>query len=158
MVTGALASSYYGRPRTTLDVDVVVRVTDGDLAQLTEVLTNAGLKAQGRDLRKAWRSEYRIITIEDERSAYTLDIILTDDKLERKSGSIVGLRTYYQTPESLILAKLRMIKATLRPEKAMTDREDIKAILKSTRLRLDILRKRAKSQGTQEILEDSMRK
>jgi hypothetical protein len=109
-------------------------------------------------LRKAWRSEYRIITIEDERSAYTLDIILTDDKLERKSGSIVGLRTYYQTPESLILAKLRMIKATLRPEKAMTDREDIKAILKSTRLRLDILRKRAKSQGTQEILEDSMRK
>jgi hypothetical protein len=108
-------------------------------------------------LRKAWRSEYRIITIEDERSAYTLDIILTDDKLERKSGSIVGLQTYYQTPESLILAKLRMIKATLRPEKAMTDREDIKAILKSTRLRLDILRTRAKSQGTQEILEDSMR-
>jgi len=50
-----------------------------------------------------------------------------------------------------------MIKATLRPEKAMTDREDIKAILKSTRLRLDILRKRAKSQGTHEILEDSMR-
>jgi len=86
-----------------------------------------------------------------------LDVILTDERLERRGGSILGLRTYYQSPRSLILAKLRMIKATRQPEKAATDREDIKAILKSIRLRLDILRKEAKSQGTQKILEDLMR-
>ena len=158
MLTGALASSYYGRPRTTLDIDVVVRVTEEHLAQLATALTSADLKAKDENLRKAWRAEYRIITIEDEKSPHTLDIILTDETLERKVGSILGLRTFYQIPESLILAKLRMIKVTLQPERVATDREDIKAILASSRLRLAILRQRAKSQGTYEILEDLMRK
>jgi hypothetical protein len=156
MLTGALASSYYGRPRTTLDVDIVVQVTEEGLAQLAEVLRSASLKAQDTGLRKAWRSQYRIITLEDRRSPHTLDIILTDKRLERKGGSILGLRTYYQTPRSLILAKLRMIKATLQPEKAGTDREDIRAILKSTRLRFDILRREAKSQSTYKILQGLM--
>jgi len=157
MLTGALASSYYGRPRTTLDVDVVLRVKEGDLARLAEVLTSASLVAQDWLLQKAWRSEYRIVTLEDTKSPHTLDIILTDERLERRAGSILGLRTYYQTPRSLILAKLRMIKATRQPQKVATDREDIEAILKSTRLRLDILRKEAKSQGTEKILKDLMR-
>jgi len=157
MLTGALASSYYGRPRTTLDVDVVVRATEEDLAELTEVLTSMGLKTRDTDLRKAWRSRYRIITLEDRKSPHVLDIILTDEKLERKAGSILGLRTYYQAPRSLIPAKLRMIKAPLQPEKAATDREDIGAILKSTRLRLDPLRREAKRQSTYKILQGLMR-
>ena len=156
MLTGALASSYYGRPRTTLDIDVVVAVRESDLAILARALARANLKAEEKILEAAWRSKYRIATIEDERSPHTLDIIFTDGKLERKAGSILGLRTFYQTPESLILAKLRMIKATRQLERATTDREDIKAILKSSRLRLDNLRRRAKGQATYEILEDLM--
>ncbi len=86
-----------------------------------------------------------------------MDIILTDKELEKRAGSILGLRTYYQTPESLILAKLRMIGATVQPERAATDREDIKAILKSSRLHMDFLQKNATSQGTHKILKDLMR-
>jgi hypothetical protein len=126
------------------------------LAELTKVLTSMGVKARDTDLRKAWGSQYRIITLEDRKSPHTLDIILTEEKLERKAGSILGLRTYYQTPRSLILAKLRMIKATLQPEKAATDREDIRAILKSTRLRLDTLRREAKRQRTYKLLQGLM--
>lgn len=154
MLTGALASSYYGRPRTTLDIDVVVAVRESDLAILARALARANLKAEERILEAAWRSKYGIATIEDRRSPHTLDIIFTDEKLERKAGSALGLRTFYQTPESLILSKLRMIKATLQPERAATDREDIKAILESSRLHLDTLRKRARTQGTYKILED----
>lgn len=52
MLTGALASSYYGRPRTTLDVDVILAVALNDLPTLVETLKTAGLvteKAKTRD-------------------------------------------------------------------------------------------------------------
>lgn len=158
MLTGALASSYYGRPRTTLDVDAVVAATRTDLARLTKALADASLKVEEKRLETAWQSDHRIATIEDRRSAHTLDIIFTDGTLERKAGSVLGLRTFYQTPESLVLAKLRIIKATLQPERAMIDREDIKAILKSTRVNLNVLRKRARAESTSEILKDLIRK
>ena len=157
MLTGALASSYYGRPRTTLDVDVVVRATEEDFSELTEVLTSMGLKTRDTDGQRALRSQCRFITLEDRKSPHALDIILTDEKLERKAGSILGLRTYFQAPRSLILAKLRMIKAKLQPEKAATDRQDIRAILKSTRIRFDSLRREAKRQSTYKILQGLMR-
>ena len=158
MLTGALASSYYGRPRTTLDVDVVVAATRTDLARLAKALADASLKAEEKRLGTAWHSDYRVARIEDRRSAHTLDIMFTDGTLERKVGSVLGLRTFYQTPQSLVLAKLKMIKATLQPERAMIDREDIKAILKSTRLNLKALRKKAQRESTSRILEDLIRK
>jgi hypothetical protein len=154
MLTGALASSYYGRPRTTLDMDVVVTVRQGDLATLVRILTEAYLLVQEKRLRAAFESEYRIATIEDKKSPHTLDIIFTDQRLERKAGRILGLPTYYQNAESLILTKLRMLKVTLRAERAATDREDIKAILKTTRISLKSLRRRARAQGTVKILDD----
>jgi len=157
MLTGALASSYYGRPRTTLDVDVVVAATRNDLTMLVETLKTAGLVTEEQRLETAWQSQYRIATVEDKSSPHTLDIIFVDGPLERKAGSVLGLPSFYQTPESLILAKLRMIKATLNPERAATDREDIKAILKNTRVDLEDLRMRAQAEGTSEILEDLIR-
>lgn len=120
MLTGALASSYYGRPRTTLDIDVVVAVRQKDLATLVRVLTRADLKVQEKRLLAAWKSEYRIATMEDKKSPHTLDIIFSDEKLERNAGRILGVPTYYQSAESLILAKLRMLKVTLRAERATT--------------------------------------
>jgi len=43
MFTGALAASYYGRPRTTLDVDLVIAAEERDLDRLTKWLGSAGL-------------------------------------------------------------------------------------------------------------------
>jgi len=158
MLTGALASSYYGRPRTTLDVDVVVAATRKDLAMLAETLKMAGLVTEEQRLETAWQSQYRIATVEDKKSPHTLDIIFVDGTLEGKAGSTLGLPSFYQTPESLIPAKLRtIIRSTLNPERVAIDREDIKAILKNTRVDLEDLRRRAKVEGTSEILEDLIR-
>jgi len=90
----------------------------------------------------------------DSKSPYRLDIIFTDQGLEREAGSILGAHTYYQTAESLILSKLRMIKATLQPERAATDRQDIKAILEAAHVNLITLRRRARAQGTLELLDE----
>ena len=154
MLTGALASSYYGRPRTTLDLDVVVAFRQKDLATLARAFTKANLNVQEESLRAAWQSNYRIATIEDKKSPHTLDVIFTDRELERHAGRILGVPTYYQGPESLILAKLRMLKVTFKSERAMTDREDIKAILQTSQINLKTLRKRARVESTVKILDD----
>lgn len=156
-LTGALASSYYGRPRTTADMDVVVVVPEERIAKLANMLKQAGLKVEHKKLEAAWHSGYRIATIMDTKSPHTLDIIFTKGTLQRKSGSILGLRTSYQAPQLLILAKLRMIKATRQAERAITDREDIRAILKSTKINLRALRNKARNESTSKILEDLIR-
>jgi hypothetical protein len=153
MLTGALASSYYGRPRTTIDLDVIVDTNENELTGLAEVLTSTGLRAQLQKLEATWRSDYRIITIEDTKSPHLLDLIFTDQKLERKAARILGLPTYCQTAESLILAKLRMIKATVQVERAAIDRNDIRAIFETTHINLRRLRSKAKKESTAKILE-----
>jgi hypothetical protein len=155
MLTGAIASSYYGRPRTTLDMDVVIAIAQADISKLVKTLEHASLRVQERKLIDAWKSQKNpIATLEDRKSPHTLDIIFTDRKLERRPGRILGMRTYYQTAESLILAKLRMLKVTLQSEKAAVDREDIKAILKTSPISLRSLRSKAREQSTLKILDN----
>lgn len=154
MLTGAIASSYYGRPRTTLDMDVVIAIAQADISKLVKTLEHASFRVQERKLIDAWKSQYSIATLEDRKSPHTLDIIFTDRKLERRPGRILGMRTYYQTAESLILAKLRMLKVTLQSEKAAVDREDIKAILKTSPISLRSLRRKAREQSTLKILDN----
>ncbi len=84
---------------------------------------------------------------------YTVDIILLETELDKKSGKIGSLQTFFQSPEGLIEAKLRMIKVTLPPERANKDKEDIKAILAFTKLNIIAVRKQAQKDKTLEILE-----
>jgi hypothetical protein len=76
MVTGALAVSYFGRPRTTMDLDLVIMTRPEEFEKLVGVLGRAGLKASKKKIASAWQSGYRIVTCLDKRSPYSLDIIL----------------------------------------------------------------------------------
>jgi len=66
----------------------------------------------------------------------------------------LGLPTYYQKPENLVLAKLRMIRATVPRERAQKDVDDVKAILKFARVNLEAVRRQAEKEGTIKILEE----
>lgn len=154
MFTGALAASYYGTPRTTMDVGIVAEVTtEASLAKLASALKMAELKVDRRRIDSALRSSFRIVTFEDSKTPFTVDIILSRRKLEKRSGKILGLPTFYQTPEGLILAKLRMIKATVPRERALKDEDDVRAILKFSRIHMNVLMKRARRNNTLSILE-----
>jgi len=157
MLTGALAASYYGRPRTTLDMDVIVTARQKDIPKLASTLKKAHLEAHEKRLATAAQSGYRIATIKDKKSPHTLDIIFANQNLERNNGYILGLPTYYQTPDSLLLAKLRMLKVTLQAERAATDRADIEAILETTKIDLKTLRSKARAESTIKILENLLR-
>jgi hypothetical protein len=155
--TGALASSFYGVPRTTVDVDVMVYAYDEEAKnRLVEALREAGLKADLAKVNKALRSGYRIATFMDSQTPYSVDIIFSDKKFRRKTGMVCGLKAYFQAPEDLILAKLRMIKATVPLERAQKDVEDVKAILKFTRVDLEAIKRKAEKEGTLQILEGVM--
>jgi hypothetical protein len=154
MFTGALAVSHYGKPRTTMDIDIVVKVTKQTTqTRLVTALKKSGLKVNVKKIDGALKSGYGIITLEDSKTPFTVDIIFSDKKLQKKAGEILNLPTFYRTPEDLILAKLRMIKATLPKERALKDEDDVKAILKFTKVDMDTVKRRAKKEKTFSIFE-----
>jgi len=153
--TGALAVSFYGVPRTTSDVDVIIAVTNrADFkAKIISALEQAGLEVDDRKIETALTSGYSIATLKDKTGPYTLDVILLDGKLDKKPGRIDGTNVYFQSPECLIAAKLRMIKATLPPERSSKDKEDVKAVLAFTNVNVTAVKKQAKKDNTLEIFE-----
>lgn len=155
--TGALAASFYGVPRTTVDVDVVVFLqSEADRAKLVSALREAELDADMAEVEKALKSGYRIASFRDKRTPFTLDVILSDRKFKRRAGEVDEFKVYFQTPEDLVLAKLRMIRATMPRERALKDVEDVKAVLKFTKVDLEAVKRQAEKEGTLQILEDVM--
>ncbi len=149
MLTGALVSSHYGTPRTTTDVDIVVAVSKKETQdKLVQALKKAGLEVQKEKMTAALKSGFRIATFRDSKSPFTLDIILSNKKLKKQAGTILGLPTFFQTPEELILAKLRMIEATTPKERAFKDEEDVKAILKFTKVNMNAIKRQARKNNT----------
>ena len=160
MFTGALAASYYGTPRTTMDADVVIRGPSrkGTQTQLVSALKKAGLQVEEERIDAALSSGFKIATFNDSRSPFTLDMIFSSRRLEKRAGKISGLPTFYQTPEELILAKLRMIKATVPRERALKDEGDVKAILRFTEVDMNAIKRRARRNGTLHALESVLEK
>lgn len=100
MFAGALAASYDGVPRTTTDADVVVKMSrKGALTNLLEALRIAGLQADDERIQASLKSGYRIVTFKDRKTPFTLDVIPSSKKLEKKPSTILGLSTFYRIPE-----------------------------------------------------------
>jgi hypothetical protein len=153
--TGALATSFYGVPRTTTDVDIIVAVSGrADVTgKVAGALRHAGLEVEERRIDMALESGYRIASFKDKASPYTLDVIFVD-ALRKNAGTVAGLTTFFQAPDDLVLAKLRMVKATKPRERAVKDEEDVRAILEFTEVDLEAVRELAKRDGTLSILEE----
>jgi len=150
MFTGAVAASFYGVPRTTMDVDIIVEVSNQDQrVKLVSVLRQIGLWADEKKIGVALKSRYRLASLRDSKSPYSVDVIFSRVKrLKKRTGTIEGSPTFFQAPEDLILAKLRMIKAAVPRERALKDEEDVKAILKFTKVDVETVRKQARRNST----------
>lgn len=152
--TGALAASFYGLPRSTTDIDVMVQVSgEASKSKLAHALRKVGVRADEKEIGRALESGYRIVAFTDTRTAYSVDLILLSEKLEKRAGIAAGIQTFFQTPEDLISAKLRMIKATVPKERAFKDEEDVRAILRFTGPDVEAIKKKAKKETTLSIFE-----
>jgi hypothetical protein len=90
-------------------------------------------------------------------SPYTVDVIFSTERLEKRPGKVAGLSTFFQSPEGLVLAKLRMIKATVPREQAVKDEGDVRAVLAFAEVNVETVKQQAKKDGTFGILEDLMK-
>ncbi len=151
MFTGALASSYYGKPRTTMDVDIILTVPETELDHLVSVLGEIDLVVSVQDFRKAQGSGYNVVSVEDKLSPFSVDFILLQGSLEKIACTLFGEPTFLQTSESLVRAKLRMIKATIDPEKSAKDKADVRAIIMYSNMNLERVRYYAEIDGTLKI-------
>lgn len=112
------------------------------------------MKADTEKIRRQLESGYNVISVADKLSPYTADLILVKNPPKRRRGTVMGVKAYFQSPESLILAKLRMIKATMPRERSQKDRDDIKAILANTRVDKRRIIDQAKRESTIEIFRE----
>jgi hypothetical protein len=149
--TGALAASFYGVPRTTTDIDIMVAISQENLkTKLASVLLLAGLDFEEKRIDDAITSGYKIATFKSRTSAYKVDIILAD-RVRKRDGNIAGVDTFLQVPEDLINAKLRMIHATIDQVRAGKDEDDVRAVVHFTDVDKKIIQKQARRDGTLEI-------
>lgn len=153
--TGALAVSFYGSPRTTSDVDVMIAIGANavKVQEIISVLKCVELEVDEGRIEKAIKSSYNIATFRDKSSPYSVDFILSEKRLDKRPGKVAGLDTFLQQPEGLILAKLRMIKTTFPRERAQKDEDDIRTILRFTEVNFKEVKERAKKESTLDILD-----
>ena len=154
MFTGALAASYYGTPRTTMDIDIIIALTEQYTVKLVEALNKANLEASESMFQSVKETGYNIVSLKDTRTPYTVDLIFLQGPLDKIACTIMGKPTYIQAPEKLILSKLRMIKATQDPEKSAKDKNDVIAILRYTEVDKNKIIYEAEKEKTIEILQE----
>ena len=111
MLTGSMASNYWGIPRTTHDLDFVLATGPDQVDRLVAAF-DEGLFLQGESVRSAFRPPFQFNVL-DERSALKADFwILRDDPFEqaafarRRQVDVFGTRAWIATPEDILLHKL----------------------------------------------------
>ncbi len=105
------------------------------LPKFLRTLQRARLDPDVKLIRTQLESGYDLVTVPDKFSPYDADFILRKTApRSRRPGTLKGVRGFYQSPEDLILAKLRTIKASISEERAANDKADIQGVLVNTKV------------------------
>lgn len=79
MIAGSIASSFHGRPRTTLDADIVIDPAAEALERLVQELSAAGFYVDADAARDALRAR-RQFNVIDRGIAFKLELIIRKDR------------------------------------------------------------------------------
>lgn len=118
MITGSLASSHYGAPRTTQDVDFVVELTPARACDLVQRFLSAGYYVSEKAAVEAVDvgGQFNVI---DASSGWKLDLICRKARPfsrtefdRRRSVTVLEVDTAMVSPEDLCVAKLEWAKAS----------------------------------------------
>ncbi len=116
MLTGSFASSHYGAPRSTQDIDFVIDATPAQLRSFVESLPSAEYYAALETALEARRRE-SLFNVIDLKSGWKIDLIFRKSRAfsreefnRRQPVTLQGLRLYIATAEDVIIAKLEWAK------------------------------------------------
>lgn len=117
MVTGSLASSYYGEPRATRDLDIVIDPAPQALQRLVRGLHAAGFYIDRDAAVDALRERTQFNAIGD--GATKIDFIVRRDRpfsveelRRRREADLLGTRGFIASVEDTIIAKLEWAATT----------------------------------------------
>jgi hypothetical protein len=112
MLTGSLASAYYGTPRATQDVDLVIDPGERQLDRLVDLLLDGGLYVS-RDAAAEALAQGGQFNVIDSSTGWKADLIIRRarefSRIEfsrRQSTFLFGVEVGLTTHEDLIIAKL----------------------------------------------------
>ena len=104
MITGSLASTYYGRPRTTQDIDLVIEADAHRLNAFVASMQQRGYYIDANDAAEAL-SQRSMFNIIDADSGYKLDLIVRKDREfsrqefgRRREITLLGTRAFMVSP------------------------------------------------------------
>jgi len=125
VIVGGLAANYYGCPRATYDLDLVVKLGEAEVKRLVHLASKAGFRVHEQEVLMLRRAVNRFVMESPEK--YRMDFWLVKNRLDqemfdrRRRARVFDMQVWISTPEDLIIQKLR----SARPR----DLEDVQAIL-----------------------------
>lgn len=128
MITGSVASSFHGKPRTTHDADIVIDPDREGLERLVHELSAADFYADPKSAREALRRR-RQFNVIDTASAFKLDLIIRKDRpfshaefaRRQRADLPEAKQVALATPEDTILSKLEWAKKGGGSERQLAD-------------------------------------
>lgn len=139
MLTGSMASSAHGAPRTTQGVDFVIEPSDSGLTQLLASLPADRFYVSETAAREALRRR-TLFNAVDRESGWKIDFVVRKERPfsrtefeRRRKAVVVGVPLYVASPEDVILIKLEWAK------RSGSERQiaDAAGVMKAQRGRLD---------------------
>jgi hypothetical protein len=111
MLTGAVASSYYGLPRTTYDIDLMVLPEAANAEKLVDLAREADFRVHKQEVLELVKVGNRFIM--QSREGYRIDFWLVRTEYERtaferrRRTKVYNRTAWISSPEDVILCKLR---------------------------------------------------
>jgi hypothetical protein len=108
-LTGAAAVGYYGIPRTSMDIDVVMtgNLSVSQLDALASALSRNGFAANRDEIRRAVTGgEVKFQAFDDKTGFLRVDMFL-EKSFGRVADRIDGLRVWFRTFEELVAKKIQ---------------------------------------------------
>lgn len=153
MLIGGVAAIYYGRPRTTLDCDIVISLQQDGIKDFCACLKKNGFRIREQDILMAFKEKSHFNAYLDNLSVFRADFSWKDSSnlniqgfAHSKEETLFGVRVRMERPEDIIIAKLVY--------GSPQDIDDAKAILlRQKQLGKSYLLKRADEEGVRKELE-----
>ncbi len=117
MVTGSVASSFHGTPRTTRDIDIVIDPTPEALDRFVRELPMDAfyVDLDAAQVALAERGQFNVI---ERASGWKADLVIRKDRpfsveelARRQPAELLGTPTFVASAEDVIIAKLERAKA-----------------------------------------------
>lgn len=158
MIGGSTASSVYGEPRTTRDVDMVVEVVGSSLRQLFDAFDSTTVYVD-RPTEDEIVTPGRMFNVIDLVGGWKVDLVVRKDRpfsevefARRRYVEVLGIGVMMATPEDVLLSKLEW-GASSGSSRQLDDARGIIRV-QGDRLDIDHLRRWAGELGVESLLND----